>query len=471
MNTNGTTTLKMSAVAALAAMTAMATQPAEAVGKKAPTAETAAAVARAVEHLPGPLAGTTVELSSVTQADVERLQALSDAFLWLPEQGKARFFSSRSSAFAGDTQAKVLAPAEDVSQFLARIATDVPDLTSGRWVLMSPVRIEAPAAVAAQPRKAPASSKIQGEPSPNAAFVIFSEQFNNPISGNWDVTDNKSGAYQWGRSGCSGAYSGSYSANPYAGGTSGPFTICGATYPNSFETWMYRNAADNVYGAVTATLGAYVEVNTQSGADYLIFVVPTTPAGYAYVGPAFSGNNPGVWQHVVQDLRAWPGGVGDLTTRTDVGLALVFRSDATVTYGTGARVDDISIAISTGGGVTPGCSSNATTLCLFSNRFQVKAQYDSYGAPSTFVDATATSVSDNTGYFTTALAGNVDVIVKMVNFCSVNNTWSVYIGGTTDLGVNIQITDKNNPSRSVYNASNSINTLWTLIREVAFPCP
>ncbi len=120
-----------------------------------------------------------------------------------------------------------------------------------------------------------------------------------------------------------------------------------------------------------------------------------------------------------------------------------------------------------GGGST--CAPSSTTLCLFSNRFQVTAQYDTYGAPGTFQTATATGFSDNTGFFTTVVAGNVDVVVKLVNFCSLNNTWSSYIGGTTDLGVRITITDTNNGR--VYSPSNSHGNPWSLIRDTAFTCP
>jgi hypothetical protein len=115
------------------------------------------------------------------------------------------------------------------------------------------------------------------------------------------------------------------------------------------------------------------------------------------------------------------------------------------------------------------CTSNSTTLCLFSNRFQVTAQYNTYGSPGTYSNATTATFSDNTGFFQTVTAGNVDVVVKMVNFCSLNNTWSVYIGGTTDLGVRLTITDMN--TGNVYPATNPLGTGWTLIRGAAFPCP
>ncbi len=118
--------------------------------------------------------------------------------------------------------------------------------------------------------------------------------------------------------------------------------------------------------------------------------------------------------------------------------------------------------------ISGSCVPNETTLCLFGNRFQVTSQYETYGS-STFVSATATPFSDNTGFFTTVTPGNVDVVVKMVNFCSLNNSWSAYIGGTTDLGVRINITDT--LTGSTYNATNSLGNVWTLIRQVAFSCP
>jgi hypothetical protein len=138
------------------------------------------------------------------------------------------------------------------------------------------------------------------------------------------------------------------------------------------------------------------------------------------------------------------------------------------TVGTLFNVDDVSLIATTSGGGAA-CTPDSQTLCLFSNRFKVTAQYDTYGAPGTFLNATATPFSDNTGFFTTVVAGNVDVVVKLVDFCSLNNTWSTYIGGTTDLGVKITITDTS--TGRVYPASNSHGNAWNLIRGVAFSCP
>jgi hypothetical protein len=128
-------------------------------------------------------------------------------------------------------------------------------------------------------------------------------------------------------------------------------------------------------------------------------------------------------------------------------------------------LDDVSLVVSTSSG---SCTPDANTLCLFGSRFKVTAQYQSYGS-STYSTATATGFSDNTGFFTTVTPGNVDVVVKLVNFCSLNNSWSAYIGGTTDLGVRVSILDTN--TNNTYTASNPLGNPWSLIRQTAFQCP
>jgi hypothetical protein len=273
--------------------------------------------------------------------------------------------------------------------------------------------------------------------------------------------------------GCA-AHTGSYSAGAIVGG-SGYTGSCTQNYPNNLQTTMYRNGCDSVSGAPVATLAAWVMLN--AGSDKIGFMFPTSYGALSWTGPALTGNWPGVWANYSWDLTAFPY-IGDLTTRPCVQLAVSFQTDGATNYQYGARVDDIGIAVSTGGGVGGGggggggsgaCTPNGTTLCLFSNRFQVTAQYDTYGSPGTFLTATATPFSDTTGFFTTVTAGDVDVVVKLVNFCSQNNTWSAYLGGTTDLGVNIVVTDTSNAR--VYNASNAHGSAWNLIRQVAFSCP
>jgi hypothetical protein len=446
-------------VAALA-VTLIGALPTAAAEVPRPSIDTARAVAKAISMLPVSLVGTSIEIDLVSQADFERLQPSSAVILWLPDQRKVRLLAGGPLPSL-EGAVRMLAGRQEAAVFLDRIASDFPNLTEGRWVLVSPGSFEVPASMRRE--TAPAVSKSPAVPGPQPDTVVFNEPFSPSTFGtNWFASG-------WGITSCN-AHGGTYSA-----GLSVATSNCNATYLANASPLMVRNGCDSVTGATAASVTAYYEINSQSGSDLLYVGVPLTAGGGYYSGPAISGNYPGVWSALNIDLKSVTTTAGniDVTARPCTNLAVGFNSNGSISYAFGARVDDITISSTGGGGGGGGggatCTPSASTLCLFSNRFEVKATYDSYGSPSVYSVASATSVSDNTGYFTTATAGNVDVIVKMVNFCSSNNTWSAYIGGTTDLGVRIAITDKS--TGSVYNASNPLGSGWVLIRDAAFTCP
>ena len=126
----------------------------------------------------------------------------------------------------------------------------------------------------------------------------------------------------------------------------------------------------------------------------------------------------------------------------------------------------VSVTLTGSGSST--CTGDSTSLCLFGNRFKATATFMRYGS-SAVETATAHGYSDTTGFFSTVLASDVDVVVKMVNFCSLNGSWSAYIGGTTDLEVDITIVDTSNGH--TYHATNALGNRWLLIRDTAFTCP
>jgi len=138
-----------------------------------------------------------------------------------------------------------------------------------------------------------------------------------------------------------------------------------------------------------------------------------------------------------------------------------------LTYANSCLASRNGVAVRSTGPCPTGCTPDATTLCLF-GRFQVRAQFRRYGS-STPENAGAHSYSSTTGFFSTVLPDDVDAVVKIVNFCSLNSTWSVYIGGTTDLEVQITIVDTFTGQN--YHAANPLGNPWLLIRDVAFPCP
>jgi hypothetical protein len=113
------------------------------------------------------------------------------------------------------------------------------------------------------------------------------------------------------------------------------------------------------------------------------------------------------------------------------------------------------------------CHIDDATLCLF-DRFQVRATFRRYGS-STQESARATSYSATTGFFSTAVEDDVDVVVKMVDFCSLSSAWSVYLGGATDLEVHVNVVDTR--TQASRNFVNALGDPWLLRREAAFVCP
>ena len=124
-----------------------------------------------------------------------------------------------------------------------------------------------------------------------------------------------------------------------------------------------------------------------------------------------------------------------------------------------------SITVAGGGG--PACSADGATLCLNGSRFKVQAAYRNYGGETG--SAAAVPLTDDTGYFWFFARTNVEVVVKVLDFCSVNKTWSVYASGLTDLGVTLTVTDTQTSAAKSY--TNDVGTPFVLRRDPAFACP
>ena len=79
-----------------------------------------------------------------------------------------------------------------------------------------------------------------------------------------------------------------------------------------------------------------------------------------------------------------------------------------------------------------------SALCLDSGRFQVRVSYDTSTASA---DGHGVALSSDTGYFWFFSPGNVELIVKVLNACSINGNFWVFAGGLTNVGVNLTVTD------------------------------
>jgi hypothetical protein len=96
------------------------------------------------------------------------------------------------------------------------------------------------------------------------------------------------------------------------------------------------------------------------------------------------------------------------------------------------------------------CGADATTLCLDGGRFKVEATWT---APTGEAGSgQAVALTDDTGYFWFFSETNVEMIVKVLNGCAVNQKFWVFAGGLTNVHVVMKVTDTyGNTSRSYIN--------------------
>jgi len=219
--------------------------------------------------------------------------------------------------------------------------------------------------------------------------------------------------------------------------------------------------------AVDANGAAYVPVDDTIGASGNHF--PSSfiaPSQY----PANLGVLIGTFTDGSGQIMGTPFKVGNGPTYATVSsgasrLQLGINDDQ-LSDNTGSLVIQVSQA--SGGG----CSGTPTgsRLPLVGGRFVATLNYFGYGANPPVGAGTGYRLTDNVGYFGTVDPTSADVAVKMVDFCSLNGTWGVYIGGTTDLNTTVTITDTLTGKVS----QPFVNTLghdFKLMKAGVFTCP
>ena len=96
---------------------------------------------------------------------------------------------------------------------------------------------------------------------------------------------------------------------------------------------------------------------------------------------------------------------------------------------------------------TPPCVADATTLCLADNRFRVRATYDTDTASG---DGKGVALTSDTGYFWFFSPSNVEMVVKVLNGCGLNQNFWVFAGGLTNVGVTLTVTDTRTGITRIY---------------------
>jgi hypothetical protein len=105
-----------------------------------------------------------------------------------------------------------------------------------------------------------------------------------------------------------------------------------------------------------------------------------------------------------------------------------------------------NLVISTSGG-SGSCTANATTLCL-NNRFAVTATWRTTGGQTG--TGTAVPITSDTGYFWFFSNTNVEVVLKVLNACSLNSRYWIFAGGLTDVNVTLTVKDTKSGTTKTY---------------------
>jgi hypothetical protein len=115
------------------------------------------------------------------------------------------------------------------------------------------------------------------------------------------------------------------------------------------------------------------------------------------------------------------------------------------------------------------CEANATDLCLNEGRFRARTTWRTPDGESGA--GRAIPLTDDTGYFWFFNEANVEVVVKVLEGCPVNDFYWVFAGGLTNVEVTLTVEDTLTGNVEVY--QNPVRTAFQPIQDTrAFAtCP
>jgi PKD repeat protein len=180
-----------------------------------------------------------------------------------------------------------------------------------------------------------------------------------------------------------------------------------------------------------------------------------------------STGSPVAWNWTFGD----PGSVGS-NTSTSRNPSHTFSSAGNYTVsltagsatGSGATTKTVTVGQGTGG-----CVPSSTTLCLNSDRFSVTAFFRTNQGQSG--NAVAVELTADSGYFYFFNPANIEIVIKVLRACGLNNKYWVFAAGLTDVEVTLTVTDTSNGTVKNYN--NPLGTAYAPVQDTnAFEtCP
>jgi len=120
------------------------------------------------------------------------------------------------------------------------------------------------------------------------------------------------------------------------------------------------------------------------------------------------------------------------------------------------------------------CTQTGTGACLLSGRFQVTAVYEndvSGSGPATVLSFGSTRAeSDESVFYYFTGPRNFELAVKVLDACSLTNTFWVFIGGLTNQGWTVNVLDTHTGNHNRYGNALDVTTVTTT-DTAALPCP
>ena len=148
--------------------------------------------------------------------------------------------------------------------------------------------------------------------------------------------------------------------------------------------------------------------------------------------------------------------------------AATYSVSLTATNAAGSNTATKSITASNGGGLP--CVVDTKTLCLNGGRFAVTAGWEKPDGSSGA--GNAIGLTGDSGYFWFFDSANIEVVIKVLNGCAIDNAYWVFAAGLTNVAVHLSVIDTETGTE--YIQDNPQGTAFAPIQDTkAFPasCP
>jgi hypothetical protein len=120
------------------------------------------------------------------------------------------------------------------------------------------------------------------------------------------------------------------------------------------------------------------------------------------------------------------------------------------------------------------CVDTATSACLLGGRFQVSAAYDNtttgIGSGTVLSFGGTRAESDESVFFYFTDPSNFEMGAKILDACSINNSFWFFVGGLTNQGFGIDVLDTQTGNHHYY-LNNDGTTTVTITDTASLPCP